>query len=62
MSNLAKGSSGEARAQLYVALDQAYISPVEFEALAQATTEISQLISGLMKYLKESPLRGNKYC
>ena len=58
---LAKGSCGEARAQLYVALDQEYISVVQFETLVRAATEVSQLISGFMKYLRESTLRGSKY-
>ncbi len=58
---LAKGSCGEARAQLYVALDQEYISVVQFETLIRPVTEVSQLISGLMKYLRESTLRGSKY-
>ncbi len=58
---LAKGSCGEARAQLYVALDQEYISVVQFETLIRAATEVSQLISGFMKYLRESTLRGSKY-
>jgi four helix bundle protein len=58
---LAKGSCGEARAQLYVALDQEYISVVQFEALTRSATEVSQLISKLMKYLRESTLRGSKY-
>ncbi|MDX6405029.1 MAG: hypothetical protein QOH70_2484 [Blastocatellia bacterium] len=58
---LAKGSCGEARAQLYVALDQEYISVVQFETLSHAATEVSQLISGFMKYLRESTLRGSKY-
>ncbi len=58
---LAKGSSGEARAQLYVALDQDYISAAQFETLSRAATEVSQLISGFMKYLHESTLRGSKY-
>ena len=39
---LAKGSSGEARAQLYVALDQDYISAAQFERLSSAATEVSQ--------------------
>lgn len=58
---IAKGSCGEARAQLYIALDQAYISPDQFEGLAKSTTEVSQLISGFMRYLRDSSLRGNKY-
>ncbi len=58
---LAKGSCGEARAQLYAVLDQEYISVVQFETLIRPVTEVSQLISGLMKYLRESTLRGSKY-
>jgi four helix bundle protein len=58
---LAKGSCGEARAQLYVALDQEYISAVQYEVLSRAAADVSQLISGFMKYLRESPLRGRKY-
>ena len=59
--SVAKGSCGETRAQLYVALDQAYISTAEFETLFQSATEVSQLISGLMRYLRQSSLRGSKY-
>ncbi len=59
--SVAKGSCGEVRAQLYVALDQAYISTSEFDTLFRSTIEVSQLISGLMRYLGGSSLRGNKY-
>jgi four helix bundle protein len=59
--SVSKGSCGEVRAQLYLALDQGYISPREFELLSQASIEISQLISGLMKYLRGSEMRGSKY-
>ena len=59
--SVAKGSCGEARAQLYVALDLDYISVSEFETLAKSTYEISQLIAGLMKYLRHSNLRGSKF-
>jgi four helix bundle protein len=59
--SIAKGSCGEARAQLYVALDQAYISTAQFETLSKAANDVSQLISGLMKYLRQSNLRGSKY-
>lgn len=58
---IAKGSSGEVRAQLYVALDLEYISAAQFEELAQAASEVSQLLSGFMKYLRESTLRGSRY-
>lgn len=59
---VAKGSCGEVRAQLYVALDQCYFSLESFETLSKTATEVSELISGLMKYLKDSELRGSKYC
>src|SRR6266705_4343581 len=49
--SVAKGSCGETRAQLYVALDQAYISVEEYELLFNSAMEVSQLISGLMRYL-----------
>jgi len=55
-----KGSCGEVRAQLYVAFDQGYVSQV-LDGLSQGAIEISQLISGLMKYLSNSELRGSKY-
>ncbi len=59
--SVAKGSCGETRTQLYVALDQAYISVEEFELLFNSAMEVSQLISGLMRYLHHSSLRGSKY-
>ncbi|HEY6803985.1 MAG TPA: four helix bundle protein [Pyrinomonadaceae bacterium] len=58
--SIAKGSAGELRAQLYVALDQNYITQSTFAALFNEAVEISQLISGFMKYLKQSEFRGNK--
>lgn len=59
--SVAKGSCGEARAQLYIALDQEYISSAQFENLLKSANEVSQLIAGLMKYLRQSGLRGSKY-
>ena len=58
---IAKGSSGEVRAQLYVALDLEYLSSAQFDALVHASTEVSQLLSGFMKYHRESSLRGSRY-
>jgi len=57
----AKGSSGEVRAQLYVALDQNYIDAARFEELSALATQVSRMISGLMAYLKQSGIRGTKY-
>ena len=58
---VAKGSCGELRVQLYVALDQDYFSLEKFETLSSAATEVGQLLSGFMRYLRESDLRGSKY-
>jgi four helix bundle protein len=58
---IAKGSCGEVRAQLYVALDQRYLSPEVFEELSTKATEVGQLLSGFIRYLKRSPLSGSKY-
>jgi four helix bundle protein len=59
--SIAKGSCGEVRSLLYVALDQEYLSETDFAALRQMTINISRLISGFMKYLGNSDLRGSKY-
>jgi len=48
----AKGSAGEVRSQLYVALDQGYISQVLFDPLIAGVTDISRMLSGLMTYLR----------
>jgi four helix bundle protein len=59
--SIAKGSAGEVRAQLYRALDRNHISPEEFDRLKTEIIEISKQISGLMKYLSGSDLKGTKY-
>jgi len=58
---IAKGSCGEVRAQLYVALDQKYIDEKQFAEISNKLAETSHLISGFMKYLQQSELRGNKF-
>ncbi len=57
----AKGSAGEVRSQLYVALDQGYVSPTLFDMLNATVTDISKMLSGLMTYLKRSGLKGTKF-
>ena len=58
---VAKGSSGELRAQLYVALDQLYFTETEFKQISEKVTALSRLLSGIIKYLQSSDLRGSKY-
>lgn len=59
--SFAKGSCGEVRAQLYVALDQAYVSSAQFQELIEQTRQVSRLIGGLRKYLQTSQIQGRKY-
>ena len=58
---VAKGSCGEVRSQLYIAVDQGYLSQDLFERLLSNAEEIGRMISGLMKYLSKSELKGSKY-
>ena len=57
----AKGSCGEVRSQLYVALDESYVTPVEFQQLYDRSVDVSRLISGFMGYLRQSDYRGSKF-
>ncbi len=51
---IAKASAGECRSQLYLALDLKYIENEKFERLNFKVSEISKLISGLIKYLRST--------
>jgi len=57
---IAKGSAGEVRAQLYVALDQGYIDRKNFDSLSRDVAEISRMISGFITYLSKSNFKGEK--
>jgi four helix bundle protein len=57
----AKGSAGEVRSQLYVALDQRYIDDRTFATLSTSASEISRMVSGLMTYLRKSNIKGTKF-
>ena len=53
--DIANGSAGELRAQLYIALDLAYITPGQFrEALSDATS-IGRMLTALIQYLRLHP-------
>ena len=58
---IAKGSCGEVRAQLYVALDQKYIDEIKFNHISGKLSEPSRLIAGFMKYLQQTEMRGSKF-
>jgi four helix bundle protein len=59
--SISKGSTGEVKTQLYVALDQGYIDREQFNSLIKWTSTTKQLIAGFMKYLKKSNIKGLKY-
>ncbi|PWU15846.1 MAG: four helix bundle protein [Verrucomicrobia bacterium] len=50
--NIAKGSNGEVRSQLYVALDQQYIDQKKFEALRESCLTLSRRIAKFIDYLE----------
>jgi four helix bundle protein len=58
---IAKGSCGEVRSQLYVAVDQGYISADESEELLNSFKRLSSMIGSLINYLKRSGMKGAKY-
>jgi four helix bundle protein len=49
---IAKGSCGEVRSMIYLALDLKYISERNFKIIFNQTTEVSKLIAGFIKSLK----------
>jgi len=56
-----KGSCGEVKSNLYVALDQKYIVQPQFEHLYAKADEVGKLIFSFMDYLRNSEFRGRKY-
>jgi four helix bundle protein len=56
-----KGSSGEVKSHLYVALDQHYVTDDRFKSLYQHADEVSRLVAGFMGYLQQSTVRGHKF-
>jgi len=51
---IAKGSSGEVRSMLYLALELKYITEINFKTYYSITEEISRLLSGFIKTLNNS--------
>ena len=59
--SMAKGSVGEVRSQLYVALDVGYIGKKDFDRLFAIADEAGRLIGGFMSYLEKSDHKGPKF-
>jgi four helix bundle protein len=58
---IAKGSCGELRSQLYVALDQGHIDRKAADSLLISLKRLSVMIKHLIDHLKRSGMRGPKY-
>jgi four helix bundle protein len=57
---ISKSSAAEVQSQLYVALDQKYISNENFEQIYNQAETVSKLNSGFIKYLRSQPNKPNK--
>ena len=58
---IAKGSAGEVRAQLYVALDAGYLNIETFKYLNSLAVECSQLLQSFVTKVKISQFQGLQY-
>lgn len=50
----ARGSAAEARCQLYIAMDQLYITKGEFDQAFRKSSEISRMLTGFITYLQST--------
>ena len=57
----AKGSVGEVKSLLYVALDAGLISSEQFQRIMALADETSRLLAGFLRYLKASDKKGSKF-
>jgi four helix bundle protein len=57
---IAKGSCGEVRAQLTIALDQKYINTSEHEQFYNLSEQVSGMISNFIAYLQKTDYQGEK--
>jgi len=58
---MAKGSVGEVKAQLYVALDARLIDQACFAQNMALADETARLLAGFLRYLKVSDHKGSKF-
>ncbi len=59
--SISKGSTGELKSLLYLALDEGYLDEQHFGKLCERIDVVSRLIGGLMRYLRSSEIRGVRY-
>ncbi len=59
--SIAKSSTGEVQSQLYIALDQEYITLEQFDKGYKLCDETMRLIGGFIAYLQKTSIKGPKY-
>jgi four helix bundle protein len=57
----AKGSVGEVKSLLYVALDAGLTSMEQFQRISTLADEASRLLAGFLRYLKTTDKKGSKF-
>jgi four helix bundle protein len=58
---IAKGSCGEVRSQIYIALDQGYLEQLRAAELIESLKRLSIMISNFVNYIRRSGMRGEKF-
>lgn len=58
---IAKGSCGELRSHMTAAWDQGYTTKQQFDDLRTNAAGLSTMINNLIKYLKQTPIKGIKH-
>jgi len=53
--NVSKGSTGEVCSQLYIALDQEYLTGKEFTVLRESAASLSRRLAKFIRYLETYP-------
>ena len=59
--SVAKGSIGEVKAQLIVALDQGYVEASEYDRARELCASSAKQLAGWMTYLRQSAIAGHKF-
>jgi four helix bundle protein len=59
--SIAKGSNGETRSQAYRSFDAGFINEQELDDILAKTENIKGKLNSLIKYLKNSDRKGNKF-
>ena len=57
----AKGSVGEVKSLLFVALDAGLTSSEQFKLIMGLADDVSRLLAGFLRYLKASDKKGSKF-